>query len=1043
MDIGTVVNHLEDQPWISTLAFSVNGDKELDITENEKIIDTVYYHNLEAGEEYCAVATLVEKSTGAVIVDDADNCYTNFIASVDGSGEVDVALDGISTYDLAGKELVVYEKVYEGWKNDGNALGELVCKHTEIGDVKQMVSVKVPVVQTNLEFEDGTKVVPVCGNATLVDYVNYAGLKPNRTYTLKGSIVDKATGRVFATNEVDFKAKSDANWTSIEFNLSTIEMLEGTNLVAFEQVFYNDELIAAHEDLMDGAQTVVVKAPTLTTYLHNEDSHSQIVKRSYNTVLLDTVTYRDVAPGEAYTLKASLVNKATEQIFVDCSGKKAETTVEFTPVSKSGTVDVFFECDTSSLPDDMKIVAFEKLYIGERNVANHTDLTDLNQTVTIDVPVIALETMATNTAGGKDVEVKEEVGVVDRVTYSNVETGFKYTLKGKLYDKATGEPLKDGEGKEISSEVEFTPIAAAGYKDVYYYFNTVSLGGKDVVVFEELYDKDNNLVAQHKDLLDVYQTVHVKNPQVRTTLLTVDGSKDLYQNKTAHLVDYIDYVEFSTDIDYEIKGQIVEKSTGNIVAEKSKYFNPTSTAGEEKIEFIFDTTGYINEEYFVAYESVYLAGTENLVCEHKDISDSEQTVHFIAPQIKTFLHANESTSQSILREYNSVIVDSVSYTGLAVGIEYRLEGALMDGKTGDVVIDCSGKEVRAEVAFTPTAKDGIVDVIYECDTSAMPDDASMVAFEKLYLGDVNVASHEDLLDAGQTVVIFVPTMTIETVARGAESNNSNLYCIQDEKIVDLVKYSDVEPGYTYKLVATLMYKSTGLPVYDESGKAISVEHYFLTEGKTGQTEVIIPVDTRALGDEELVVYEKMYDHTGVLRAAHEDIQDFYQTVRVLPYSIKTELVESISGNHDIQRYADQILYDVISYENLCPYRTYKIDGVLMDKGKKDVYKNEVTKDKVVGSVEFVPTESKGSVNVVYAFDSTLMAEDVELVSFVDVFVANKEKTVYNDLCQIHDLEDLAETVKIVTPEISTEATYIDGNKYFIASKDSEAQDKLI
>ena len=119
-------------------------------------------------------------------------------------------------------------------------------------------------------------------------------------------------------------------------------------------------------------------------------------------------------------------------------------------------------------------------------------------------------------------EADQSVTIVDTVNYWNLTAGKEYVLKGVLMDQATGEPLRI-DGKMVTSEVKFKPTTANGSMDVTFTFDGSSLGGKSLVVFEELYlltDMDHDgtpekeiKAAEHKDITDEGQTVLLKAPE--------------------------------------------------------------------------------------------------------------------------------------------------------------------------------------------------------------------------------------------------------------------------------------------------------------------------------------------------------------------------------------------------------------------------------------------------------------------------------------------------------------------------------------------------
>ena len=98
-----------------------------------------------------------------------------------------------------------------------------------------------------------------------------------------------------------------------------------------------------------------------------------------------------------------------------------------------------------------------------------------------------------------------------------------------------------------------------------------------------------------------------------------------------------------------------------------------------------------------------------------------------------------------------MIVDTVTYKGLIPGQEYTVKGTLMDKSTGkELLVD--EKPVTAEKKFTPEKSNGSVDLEFAFDSTLLKGE-TVVVFEKLYAGNTEVASHEDINDEAQAVKI--------------------------------------------------------------------------------------------------------------------------------------------------------------------------------------------------------------------------------------------------------------------------------------------------
>lgn len=98
-------------------------------------------------------------------------------------------------------------------------------------------------------------------------------------------------------------------------------------------------------------------------------------------------------------------------------------------------------------------------------------------------------------------------------------------------------------------------------------------------------------------------------------------------------------------------------------------------------------------------------------------------------------------------------------------------------------------------------------------------------------------------------------------------------------IDDVVEYKHLVPGKEYKIVGTLMDKSTGKP-FEIDGKPITSEVTFTPEKSNGEVTVLFTFDSSAIKETtELVVFETLY-RDGIEIAVHADINDEGQTVKI-------------------------------------------------------------------------------------------------------------------------------------------------------------------
>ena len=113
--------------------------------------------------------------------------------------------------------------------------------------------------------------------------------------------------------------------------------------------------------------------------------------------------------------------------------------------------------------------------------------------------------------GKKEFTVNGDITIDDVVSYKHLTAGKEYTIKGVLMDKSTGKQFLV-DGKEVCSEVTFTPETADGEVTVSFTFDgSVITKETEIVAFETLY-RDGKEIAVHADIDDKDQTVTI-HPQ--------------------------------------------------------------------------------------------------------------------------------------------------------------------------------------------------------------------------------------------------------------------------------------------------------------------------------------------------------------------------------------------------------------------------------------------------------------------------------------------------------------------------------------------------
>lgn len=115
---------------------------------------------------------------------------------------------------------------------------------------------------------NGEKTATAEGDITIEDTVSYKHLIPGKAYTIKGILMDMATGKAFfidgkeLTSEVTFTPEESCGEITVRFTFDGSKVTKQTDLVVFEALYYDGAELAAHADIEDCGQTVTIIPPT-------------------------------------------------------------------------------------------------------------------------------------------------------------------------------------------------------------------------------------------------------------------------------------------------------------------------------------------------------------------------------------------------------------------------------------------------------------------------------------------------------------------------------------------------------------------------------------------------------------------------------------------------------------------------------------------------------------------------------------------------------------------------------------------------------------
>ena len=407
----------------------------------------------------------------------------------------------------------------------------------DLGTLTDDYEPEISIHTTAADKVTGEKSIVAGKSVTIVDTVTLDGLKKGTKYQLKGwQMVKSENAQLLidgkpVESDYTFTAKKSEMEVEVSYTFNA-SSLGGKDLVTFEELYdlsNPDEpvKVAEHKDIEDEGQTVTIEKRVIEIHTNAADKATgeKMIVAGKEVTVIDTVTLDGLEKGTTYQLKGwQMVKSENAQLLID--GEPVESDYTFTAKNSSMEVEIAFTFNASELAEK-DLVTFEELYDLSNpdepiKVAEHKDIEDEGQTVTITERIITMHTTATDKATGeKAIEADNKVTIVDTVTLDGLEKGVKYTLKGWQMVKSENAELLVN-GKRVENDLTFTATDTKMEVQIEFTFNASELGGKELVTFEELYDVTNPdepvKVAEHKDIKDEGQTMTVKEePESPTT----------------------------------------------------------------------------------------------------------------------------------------------------------------------------------------------------------------------------------------------------------------------------------------------------------------------------------------------------------------------------------------------------------------------------------------------------------------------------------------------------------------------------------------------
>lgn len=258
-----------------------------------------------------------------------------------------------------------------------------------------------------------------------------------------------------------------------------------------------------------------------------------------------------------------------------------------------------------------------------------------------------------------------------------------------------------------------------------------------------------DLTYEDQDTPVVLKTLHLKNTSTELTILKQDAETK----------------EPLSGVRFTVRDSAMPIENGNTSISAIQLWT-TDENGEIHLRGLLPGTYWIQETMTVPGYMLDPVKYTIEVSEDGQITADGKSTDILRIQNKktqllgTKARSEKTGTQEAFPEKETVLIDTLEFRNLQIGQEYRIVGTLMDRENGEV-LHVDGKPITAETCFVPEEKDGTAEVRFSFDATGL-NGKSVVVFEKVYIGETEILSHEDLEDQEQTILFGVKMPAMKT-----------------------------------------------------------------------------------------------------------------------------------------------------------------------------------------------------------------------------------------------------------------------------------------
>ncbi|WP_445448475.1 VaFE repeat-containing surface-anchored protein [Enterococcus faecalis] len=494
----TIMVVAKDTPLIATQTHTGNGKSQvLEAQPGTLVYDQLSLTGLTIGDHYHYDLQLhrIEGEKDQVLYNDSFEFQAEKTTL---KKEVKTTID--TSEDADG----VYYVWTEQLKDDE---GNLLADHSNLKDQTEIVTVSIPTITTKARDGDGkTQILEAQKEAQAVDKILFERLVVAETYHYDYQLhrMDGEKDTIVHKASFDFKAEQTTLEKEVTAPIDTSKDTDGVYYVWTGRL-KNDKnhVLADHSDLTNKEETLTVSIPVIDTQARDGDGKTQIIEAQKETKVIDKIHFERLVVAGEYDYEYQLHR---------IEGKK-DTTVHkanfaFTAKQTSLEKEVTATIDTSKDIDGVYYVWTGQLKNEKKHVvANHSDVTNKKETLTVSVPTIT--TQAHNGDGKTQrIEAKKETKVADKILLERLVVGSSYRYEYQLHRI---------EGKEDTvvhkNNFDFKAGKNVLEKEVTAIIDTTKdTNGVYYVWTGQLKNEKGHVIADHSDLTNKKETLTIAVP---------------------------------------------------------------------------------------------------------------------------------------------------------------------------------------------------------------------------------------------------------------------------------------------------------------------------------------------------------------------------------------------------------------------------------------------------------------------------------------------------------------------------------------------------